>query len=48
LSVGGMNATVHDPKPKMKCTNSAKSRMDAIMQLTINNVRLLSLTRFFP
>ena len=42
---GGRNATVHDTKPK--CTNSAKSRMDANMQLTVNSFRSLLPDKIF-
>jgi len=37
----GRNATVHVTKTKMKCTSSAKSRMDANIQPTINSFRPL-------
>jgi len=39
---------VHDPKTKMKCTNSEKSRMDVNMQLTINSFRPLFPDKVFP
>jgi len=42
---GGKNAAVNDLKPK--CTNSAKSIMDANMQLTINNFRPLFPDKIF-
>jgi len=44
----GRNATVHDPNPKWKRTSSAKSRMDANMQLTINSFRPLFPDKIFP
>ena len=43
VSGGGRNAT----ETKMKCTNSAKSRMVANMQLTINSFRPLFSDKIF-
>jgi len=40
---------VHDPKPKRNALiSSAKSRMDANMQLTINSFRPLFPDKIFP
>jgi len=48
VSSGSKNATVHDGETKMKCTNSAKTTMDANMQLTINSFRQLFPDEIYP
>jgi len=48
VSGGARNATVHDPKPtKIKRSSSAKSGMEANIQLTINSFRPLFPNKIF-
>jgi len=45
--VGGLECNSAWSKTKMKCTNSAKSRMDAYMELKINSFRQLFPDKIF-
>jgi len=47
ISGRGRNAIVHDPKPLTQNRLLLNTCMDANMQLTINNFRQFSITRFF-